>query len=152
MQAGRIFVPAAQNSPQAFGSALTYARRYSLMTACGIAPEDDDGNAASKPPMPKVNAAEVYDPWTTKHGDVPSYKTSAEAELAGTPSFGSSEDKQHMAEDLPSCSHGSMRWNQSKPDAPKIWGGYFCSEKLKEHQCTPRWYVLRSTGKWEPQV
>ena len=30
-------------------SALTYARRYSLMASCGIAPEDDDGNAASKP-------------------------------------------------------------------------------------------------------
>ena len=38
---------------QGYGSALTYARRYSLMAACGIAPEDDDGNAASnksKPP------------------------------------------------------------------------------------------------------
>jgi hypothetical protein len=23
----------------------------------------------------KVNAADVYDPWTTKFGDVPSYKT-----------------------------------------------------------------------------
>jgi hypothetical protein len=93
-----------------------------------------------------------YDYWSTKHGDVPSYQTAAEAEQAGTPSFGSSQDSQWMADDLPTCSHGSMRWNQSKPDAPKSWGGYFCTEKLKEHQCTPRWYVLRSTGKWEPQV
>ena len=93
-----------------------------------------------------------YDYWTTKHGDVPSYQTAAEAEQAGTPSFGSSQDSQWMADDLPTCSHGSMRWNQSKPDAPKSWGGYFCSEKIKEKQCTPRWYVLRSTGKWEPQV
>ena len=95
----------------------------------------------------KVPAAD-YDYWTTKHGEVPSYKTSAEAELAGTPSFGSSDES--MA--VPECHHGAMRWNQSKPDAPKSWGGYFCSEKLKEHQCTPRWYVLRSTGNWEPQV
>jgi len=93
-----------------------------------------------------------YDYWATKHGDVPSYQTAAEAEEAGTPSFGSSQDSQWMADDLPTCSHGSMRWNQSKPDAPKSWGGYFCSEKIKEKQCTPRWYVLRSTGKWEPQV
>ncbi len=93
-----------------------------------------------------------YDYWATKHGDVPSYQTAAEAEQAGTPSFGSSENSQWMADDLPTCSHGSMRWNQSKPDAPKSWGGYFCSEKIKEKQCTPRWYVLRSTGKWEPQV
>jgi len=93
-----------------------------------------------------------YDYWTTKHGDVPSYQTAAEAEQAGTPSFGSSADSAWTADAVPSCSHGSMRWNQSKPDAPKSWGGYFCSEKIKEKQCTPRWYVLRSTGTWEPQV
>jgi hypothetical protein len=45
---GILHVPAAKNDPQGFGSALTYARRYSLMATCGIAPEDDDGNAASK--------------------------------------------------------------------------------------------------------
>jgi len=45
---GPLHVPAAKMDPQGFGSALTYARRYSLMTACGIAPEDDDGNAATK--------------------------------------------------------------------------------------------------------
>lgn len=45
---GRLHVPAAKQDPQGYGSALTYARRYSLMATCGIAPEDDDGNAASK--------------------------------------------------------------------------------------------------------
>ncbi len=33
---------------QGLGSALTYARRYGLMAAVGIAPEDDDGNASVK--------------------------------------------------------------------------------------------------------
>ena len=33
---------------QGNGSALTYARRYSLQTALGVPAEDDDGNAASK--------------------------------------------------------------------------------------------------------
>lgn len=47
--AGKLHVPAAKQDPQGYGSALTYARRYALMAACGIAPEDDDGNAASKP-------------------------------------------------------------------------------------------------------
>lgn len=46
--AGRLHVPAVKHDAQGYGSALTYARRYSLMAACGIAPEDDDGNAASK--------------------------------------------------------------------------------------------------------
>ncbi len=35
-------------NPQAVGSALTYARRYALMGLVGIAPEDDDGNSATK--------------------------------------------------------------------------------------------------------
>lgn len=44
---GTLFVPAPKHDPQGFGSALSYARRYSLMAACGIAPEDDDGMAAT---------------------------------------------------------------------------------------------------------
>ena len=59
LSAGRLHVPAAKQDPQGYGSALTYARRYSLMAACGIAPEDDDGNAAAKrptlDPAPYVN-------------------------------------------------------------------------------------------------
>jgi hypothetical protein len=35
-----------KNDMQGFGSAATYARRYGLMAMAGIAPEDDDGNAA----------------------------------------------------------------------------------------------------------
>ena len=49
MESGLLHVPATKQDAQGYGSALTYARRYSLMAACGIAPEDDDGNAASKP-------------------------------------------------------------------------------------------------------
>lgn len=45
---GKLFFPASKNDPQGFMSALTYGRRASLMAACGIAPEDDDGNAACK--------------------------------------------------------------------------------------------------------
>jgi hypothetical protein len=48
MSAGVCFVPASKNDAQGFGSALTYCRRYGLLAAFGIAPEDDDGNAASK--------------------------------------------------------------------------------------------------------
>lgn len=44
---GRLFVPASKHDAQGYGSALTYARRYSLMTAFGVPAEDDDGNAAA---------------------------------------------------------------------------------------------------------
>lgn len=39
-----------KNDMQGYGSAVTYARRYGLMCMAGIAPEDDDGNAAKAPP------------------------------------------------------------------------------------------------------
>ena len=58
MSSGWLFVPAAKADPQGFGSALTYARRYSLMTTCGIAPEDDDANS-TRPPAPKAPAPPV---------------------------------------------------------------------------------------------
>ena len=63
MANGILSVPASKQDPQGYGSALTYARRYSLMSACGIAPEDDDGNLASRKPEPKsnVNASEMVD-------------------------------------------------------------------------------------------
>ncbi|MGI9297060.1 MAG: ERF family protein [Gammaproteobacteria bacterium] len=36
-----------KNEMQALGSAITYARRYGLMSMVGIAPDDDDGNATA---------------------------------------------------------------------------------------------------------
>jgi hypothetical protein len=55
MSGGSLFMPASKHDAQGFGSALSYARRYSLMAACGIAPEDDDANSA-KAPAPKAVA------------------------------------------------------------------------------------------------
>jgi hypothetical protein len=106
----------------------------------------------------KIANTDSTDYWTTKFGDVPSYKTAAEAEQSGIPSLGSSMDeiaKQlggELVQEAPQCSHGHMIWKQSHDGAPKTWGGYFCTERTKATQCTPRWYVLRSSGKWEPQV
>jgi hypothetical protein len=58
-----LSMPTGQNTPQAVGSACTYARRYSLMALLGLAPDDDDGATASKAPAvrnrpdPPVNTA-----------------------------------------------------------------------------------------------
>jgi len=109
-------------------------------------------------PAKIANAEKDYDYWTTKHGDVPSYKTAAEAEQSGIPSLGSSMDeiaKQlggELVQEAPQCSHGHMIWKQAAAGSPKNWGGYFCTERTKATQCTPRWYVLASDGKWKPQV
>jgi hypothetical protein len=104
------------------------------------------------------STADDYDPWSKKFGDVPSYKTAAEAEQSGIPSLGSSMDEiattlgGQLIEEAPQCSHGHRIWKQAHEGAPKNWGGYFCTERTKATQCAPNWYVLASDGKWKPQV
>lgn len=71
LECGIVHFPATKKDPQGYASALTYGRRYSLMAACGIAPEDDDGQAAShqkaqkaeqKPePAPVITAEQAAD-------------------------------------------------------------------------------------------
>ena len=39
---GPVFVPAERVTPHAFGSAMTYARRYSLALACGVGSDEDN--------------------------------------------------------------------------------------------------------------
>lgn len=63
MKLGPLTLPTDKQNPQGFGSAETYARRYSLSAAFGITSDvDDDGNAASnsqkqvrKPNEPSVS-------------------------------------------------------------------------------------------------
>lgn len=44
---GEMSMPLSRADAHAYGSACTYARRYSLAALVGICPQDDDGNAAS---------------------------------------------------------------------------------------------------------
>lgn len=48
---------------QGLGSAITYARRYGLMSLAGIAPEDDDGNAAAASLKGNTATAALRDAW-----------------------------------------------------------------------------------------
>ncbi len=43
---GEMFIPAAKPDAQGLGSALSYARRYSLASMVGVYGEDDDGETA----------------------------------------------------------------------------------------------------------
>lgn len=53
-------VCAKQNDPQAMGSAITYARRYSLASLLGVmTDEDDDGEKAMARPAPKQSLNEA---------------------------------------------------------------------------------------------
>ena len=80
-EAGKLHVPASKQDPQGYGSALTYARRYSLMAACGIAPEDDDGNAATKT-APKAKTGVAADVLATNTQPLTAQELSYLDELA----------------------------------------------------------------------
>jgi hypothetical protein len=45
---GKAGAPIGKQDAQGVGSALTYLRRYALAAVASVAPEDDDGNAASQ--------------------------------------------------------------------------------------------------------
>jgi hypothetical protein len=57
----RTLVPVGRDmTAQKMGSATTYGRRYQLQAVAGIAPADDDGEAASAPlPKPKQQAKDA---------------------------------------------------------------------------------------------
>ena len=61
---GVLALPVSKFDAQGYGSALTYARRYSLSAVAGVAPEDDDGNAAaSAAPKPASAKSVPQDEW-----------------------------------------------------------------------------------------
>ena len=64
-----LIVPVRDAGPQALGSAITYGRRYSLAALVGVAPEDDDAEAAearTKPEPVKPSKPENYELWLTQ--------------------------------------------------------------------------------------
>jgi len=57
LSCGTISVPVSKNDAQAYGSAITYAKRYSLQAAFGVPSVDDDGNSATMAPPKLFNKA-----------------------------------------------------------------------------------------------
>ena len=63
---GPIPVPAQKATPQGYGSAVTYAKRYSLAMACGIsAAQDDDANSAEQETPASVDFTDLEAPTST---------------------------------------------------------------------------------------
>lgn len=51
------------------------------------------------------------------------------------------------------CDHGAMDWKTGEKNG-KQWGGFLCPVKSQTGgtpSCPARWYVVSSSGKWEPQ-
>lgn len=86
---GVLHVPAAKQDPQGYGSALTYARRYSLMATAGIAPEpalDDDANLAQRTPVNAQSRSPRVSVPTASNGSVTATINPPSGEVTVTPS------------------------------------------------------------------
>ena len=100
-----------------------------------------------------------YNYWTTKHGDVPSFKSEDEltaAEKAQTIGGAIQEVTAQlggeMLKEAPQCQHGHRVWREGvSAKTGKAWGNYSCVER-KPNQCDPVWYVFTSDGTWKPQI
>jgi hypothetical protein len=72
---GGLFLPASKIDPQGFGSAMTYARRYSYAAMLGIVQDDDDGNAASAPRVAAAPAQSAVQAITERFDATPAPAT-----------------------------------------------------------------------------
>jgi len=105
-----------------------------------------------------ANTDKDYDYWTTKFGEVPSYKTEEYMEAAGVATLASGVAeiaKQRGGElvaEAPQCRHGHRVFRSgNSAKTGKDWANYSCVGR-KPDQCDPVWLVLTSDGTWKPQV
>jgi hypothetical protein len=101
-----------KDDPQAQGSAVTYARRYSYMAALGlVADVDDDGNAASNPPYAQKFSA----PLPAPHSERPkasSTETASPAQLKALSTILKRQSKDGVAE-------AKARWSKAPEELTK---------------------------------
>jgi hypothetical protein len=92
-----------KNDMQGVGSAISYARRYSLAALAGISQTDDDGNAACEPPKPSP---------------VPRVAAKQAEQFKQTIAFESRQDKAQHEREVIQAAEARMR-EEAKPEAPK---------------------------------
>jgi hypothetical protein len=100
---GNMVIPITNHTPHGFASAVTYARRYSLMLAFGLGADDDDGNAASDVVVPvKLRHSPLGDPWAHVPPDQHEYlrELAKEIEEICTQQGGAAAKERHAKENL----------------------------------------------------
>ena len=128
---GRLAVKPVKSDPQSVGSCITYLRRYSLQSMVGIAPEDDDGNAASgkndtkKQPEATTAPPEEVPPQANveSHEDKPALITEAQRKRFYAIAKGADKSDDEIKSFLQ-----DMIGSESTKDIPKAKYEYLCNE------------------------
>ena len=132
LDCGELVLKAVQNNPQQIGSALTYARRYALAAAVGIASdEDDDGEAASAPPKtapPAPSARPAAAP--TPPAPRPAAAPTAPASDVGDFTFAVGKHRGQKASEVPA---GYLEWYaDAKEKDPSKWEGQKWEQRTRD--------------------
>ncbi len=116
LSCGVMSVPVSKGDAQGFGSALTYARRYGLMAAFGVAPEDDDGNAAAAAkPTPNTPTQQMADVYSSMQPDEQTWVDDLASEVERIIAREGVESAYaHMMEQLPDATTENERHNDYK--------------------------------------
>ena len=128
-------IPLPKNDPQGMGSAITYARRYSLCAMLGIITEDDDGNAAA---LPTKNANTHR-----KRPEFPQSKKEAERDSSSAKNFSDTSKSLLSDDSLPRLDGVTYKHVQADDGRTCIVAKGSTLEKKD---------LLRAAGfKWNPQ-
>lgn len=113
-----LSVSAKEDSPQAIGSAITYLRRYVLQSFAGVAPEDDDGEAAqghkngqTARPVAVPTAPKAFDEWLA---DICAVAQEGTDSLQSAWKASKPEYRQHLTSTSP------QKWESLKAIAAKV--------------------------------
>lgn len=112
---GTVSVTAKEDSPQAIGSCITYLRRYALQSFAGVAPEDDDAEAAQgRAPVKqaiKLAAPKDFDEWLA---DLAAVAEEGTARLQATWKDSKTEYRHYLTATYP------QNWEALKATAAKV--------------------------------
>lgn len=98
------------NSPQALGSAITYARRYQGQPAIGLAAEDDDGQKAEDTPPQRRQVRRSRDDDYDDHDDIGPRCTGRAAGIAKAITDHLGELAVALGEDKAKIYSSSLKW------------------------------------------
>lgn len=130
MESGPLFLPA-EGTAQAFGSAITYARRYALCAALGIVADDDDDGKASEPARgasrPSAAAAGSETSGSSGGSEEPGASTSGSGEGQGQGADSDGEGRQAPA--LPLASTCDHDWTEKLPNGSRTRPGWVVCSK-----------------------
>lgn len=122
LSSGKVYVRAEKQTPQGYGSAMTYARRYSLSLATGAgADKDDDANQAEADhktaKAPATKPAQKQPPATAPSGQYALKKGEAVLVVADTPDAFLGQCRELLSKpDTPECQE---IYKSSKPAVTK---------------------------------